>query len=197
MRKSIQFIDNNIAVGVFFQIDYDPHTLTVRFITDISNFLNLTITNTICNFRNNRGLHHHIRNFGNDDTFSSAFASFDMILTSEFQMAAAGYVGIHNAFLATDNPGYIADAVFNTLGTASYYVEQDKSIKNHMALIREEKELVNEEIFRACRLQPGEAASGYVYFPGDPDAACYMFCYPIENQLFQFVYHQHKEIHYY
>jgi len=101
-----------------------------------------------------------------------------------------------SAFIATDNPAYIADGVFSTLGTAQHYVSQDKEIQENMALIEEEKDLVKEEIFRTCHLPPGKVISGYVYFPQDADADCYMFCYPIEDQLFQFVYHQKKVVQY-
>jgi len=110
-------------------------------------------------------------------------AGFDILLST-------------SAFLATDNPAYIADGVFSTLGTAEHYVSQDKEIKENMSMIQEEKELVNEEIFRSCHIAPGKVVSGYVYFPQDADADCYMFCYPIENQLFQFVYHQKKVLQY-
>lgn len=102
-----------------------------------------------------------------------------------------------SAFVASDNPGYIVDGIVSTLGTAQHYVAQDKRIEKNMVLIQEEKDLVKEEIFRSCHLLPGEVVSGYVYFPEDSDAACYMFCYPINNQLFQFVYHQDKVVSYY
>jgi hypothetical protein len=101
-----------------------------------------------------------------------------------------------SAFIASENPAYIVDGVFNTVGTAQHYVSQDKQIQENMVLIQEEKELIEEEIFRPCNLAPGEIMSGYVYYPQDADAACYMFCYPIEDQLFQFVYHQKKEVRY-
>lgn len=101
-----------------------------------------------------------------------------------------------SGFIATDNPAFIADGVFNTLGTAQHYVSTDKEIEENMALIQEEKELVEEEILRPCRLAPGKVISGYVFYPQDSDADCYMFCYPIEDQLFQFVYHQKKVVRY-
>lgn len=101
-----------------------------------------------------------------------------------------------SSFIASENPAYLIDGVFNTMGTAQHYVAQDKQIQENMSLIQDEKEVVKEEIFRPCKLAPGEIMSGYVYYPQDADAACYMFCYPIENQLFQFVYHQKKVVQY-
>jgi len=101
-----------------------------------------------------------------------------------------------SGFVATENPAYIVDAVLQTAGTAEQYIGQGKMINSEMEMISEEKELVNEEIFRTCDLPPGQVASGYVYFPRHDNTAYYLFCFPIENQLFQFVYKQQTELVY-
>lgn len=101
-----------------------------------------------------------------------------------------------SGFAATENPGFIVDGVFQTAGTADQIITQDKMIKGDMEMINEEKELVMEEIFRVCKVPPGKVSSGYVYFPLHQNTAYYMFCFPIENQLFQFVYKQQKELVY-
>ncbi|MCK5135979.1 MAG: hypothetical protein KAR19_09360 [Bacteroidales bacterium] len=111
--------------------------------------------------------------------------------------AGFGLMANTTAFLATDNPGYIVDAVFSTLGTAGHYVTQDKMISENISMIKEEKDIVKEEIFRLYHLPAGKVVSGYVYFPQNPDPGYYMFCFPVEDQLFQFVYHQQKVYHYY
>ena len=111
--------------------------------------------------------------------------------------ASANIIYYASGFIATENPAFIVDAVFQTAGTADQYISQDKMINSEMELIGEEKELVNEEIFRTCELPPGKVASGYVYFPKHDQTAYYMFCFPLENQLFQFVYNQQKELGYY
>jgi hypothetical protein len=99
-------------------------------------------------------------------------------------------------FIATEDPAFIVDAVFSAAGTADQYISQGKMISSDMDLISEEKELVNEEIFRACELLPEQLRSGYVYFPLHDQTAYYMFCFPVEQQLFQFVYRQQKELVY-
>jgi hypothetical protein len=113
-----------------------------------------------------------------------------------FLDAGIGLLATTVAFITTENPAYIADAVFNTIGTADHYISQDKQIKSDMEMINEEKELVNEEIFRWCQVAPGEVISGYVYFPEHADTEYYMFCFPVEDQLFQFVYKQQKVVRY-
>jgi len=101
-----------------------------------------------------------------------------------------------SGFVATENPGFIADAVFQTAGTAGQYISQDKMIRSQMELLSEEKELVSEEILRSCKIPPAKVANGYVYFPRHEHTAYYMFCFPVKNQLFQFVYNQRKELVY-
>ena len=110
--------------------------------------------------------------------------------------AGVGILYNTTSFIATDNPAYLADAVIQTLGTADQYFSQDRVITSEMEMIGEEKELVDKEIFRTCKVIPGSISSGYVYFPKHDDTRYYMFCFPVENQLFQFVYNQRKEIVY-
>jgi len=109
-----------------------------------------------------------------------------------FLDAGVGLLATTAAFLSTENPAFISDALFNTMGTANYYISQDKQIKTELAMIDQEKELVDEEILRSIELAPGEHVSGYVYFPRHSDASFYMFCFPVEEELFQFVYRQEK-----
>lgn len=101
-----------------------------------------------------------------------------------------------SGFIATENPGFIADAVMNTVGTADHYISQDRRISTEMELISEEKAVVEEELFRKCLIPPGETGNGFVYFPRHEHAPYYMFCFPIEKELFQFVYSQQKELVY-
>lgn len=119
-------------------------------------------------------------------------------LNSLFGVLQVGVSILYNTagFIASENPAYIADAVFQTVGTAEKYISQDKMISSEMEMISEERELVKEEIFRSCTVSPGTVRSGYVYFPLQEQAAYYMFCFPIGNQLFQFVYKQQKELIY-
>jgi len=109
-----------------------------------------------------------------------------------FLDAGVGLLANTAAFISTENPAYISDALFNTVGTANYYLSQDQQIKAELELIDEEKELVDDELFRSYQLTPGEQISGYVYFPRNSDADFYMFCFPLEDKLFQFVYRQEQ-----
>lgn len=101
-----------------------------------------------------------------------------------------------SGFIATEDPGFIVDAVFQTAGTADEYLSANRMISAEMSVISEEKELVEEEIFREGKLAPGQVASGFVYFPSHREAAYYMFCFPLGNQLFQYVYRQDRELVY-
>jgi hypothetical protein len=110
--------------------------------------------------------------------------------------AGIGILANTTAFIATEDPGFIADAVLQTLGTADYYVSNDRAIGMEMDAIKEEQEVVREEIFRQAGITPGNFASGLIYFPQYEDAGYLMFCFPAEEQLFQFVYSQTKTLSY-
>mgnify|MGYP005619176621 CR=1 FL=1 len=114
-----------------------------------------------------------------------------------FVDAGVGMIVNTTAFFATEDPGYIADAILGALDKAGYYVSADHRIGHHMSVISEEKEIVRQEIFRSLTLPPGKVASGYVFFPRDHDARYCMFCFPVDDQLFQFVYHQQEELLFY
>lgn len=138
-----------------------------------------------------RILHHY------DETLESKKGAKSMNSFLGFMEAGVGLLANTTAFIATDNPGYIVDALFGTLGTAEMYVAQDKQISADISMVHSEKEIVNEEIFRLSQLPPGKVVSGYVYFPKHPDTDYYMFCFPVQDQLFQFVYNQRKVYQYY
>lgn len=101
-----------------------------------------------------------------------------------------------SGFIATEDPTFIVDAVFRTAGTADQVISQNRMVSEEMELIAEEKKLVKEEIFRVCKIAPGQINSGYVYFPRHELCDYYMFCFPVEQHLFQFVYRQQKELVY-
>jgi hypothetical protein len=110
--------------------------------------------------------------------------------------ASANLLYNTSGFIVTEDPGFIVDAVFQTAGTAEQVVSQSRIISEEMEEISEEKELVNDEIYRTCLLPPESVKSGYVYFPLHGDADYYMFCFPLGEQLFQFVYRQEKKLVY-
>ncbi len=105
-----------------------------------------------------------------------------------------GILASASSFLATENPGTIVDGVFNTVGTAGHYVSQDRKIGNDLDQIFNEKEVVSAEILRPGEIPPGKVVSGYVFFPVFEETGFIMFCIPLEDQLFQFVYKQYQEV---
>lgn len=120
-------------------------------------------------------------------------AEIDKNINSIFGIVETG-IGIiasAAAIMAKENPGYIVDALFSTVGTADHYVNQGQRISHNLEEISMEKEVISEEILREGRIPPGKAVSGFVYFPKYPGTGTIMFCFPLEDQLFQFVYNQH------
>ncbi|MEN8228037.1 MAG: hypothetical protein ABFS38_07760 [Bacteroidota bacterium] len=138
-----------------------------------------------------RILHHY------DENLEAREGAKSMNSILGFLDAGVGLLANTTAFIATEDPGYIFDALFGTIGTAENYVALDKQISADISMIHSEKEIVDEEIFRMDQLPPGKVISGYVYFPKYPETDYYMFCFPVEDQLFQFVYNQRRVYQYY
>lgn len=105
-----------------------------------------------------------------------------------------GILASASAFLSTENPGAIVDGVFNTVGTAGYYVSQDRQIGNELEQFHSEKEKVSTEILRSGEIPPGKVVSGFVFFPVFEETGYIMLCIPVEEQVFQFVYKQQQEV---
>jgi hypothetical protein len=53
-------------------------------------------------------------------------------------------------------------------------------------------EILQEGMMNAEELEPGEQCNGFVCFPGHGETSYLMFCFPIEEQEFQFVYQRVK-----
>lgn len=102
--------------------------------------------------------------------------------------AGVGILSGTAAFLSTDNPAYIVDAVFNTAGTAGHYISMNRQIEEEMDQTAAEKEMIHLEMMREGELEPGGITNGFVCFPGQPEGSYFMFCFPIDDQEFQFVY---------
>jgi len=105
-----------------------------------------------------------------------------------FMEAGLGILTSTAAFLSTENPAYIVDAVFNTAGTAGHYISVNRQIEEEMEQTVAEKEMIRQEMMGAGELEPGGVKNGFVCFPGQPEGTYLMFCFPIDEQEFQFVY---------
>ena len=110
--------------------------------------------------------------------------------------AAAGVVFNASGFIATENPGYIFDIVGSAFNTAGNISSTNKDLKESLSIISDEKSLVQQASLRDHSLNKDESVSGFVFFPQQKNADYYMFCFPVEEQLFQFVYHQKVEYQY-
>ncbi len=55
------------------------------------------------------------------------------------------------------------------------------------------KEPIRQEMMQEMKMDPGEVANGFVYFPSQKETETLLFCFPIENQEFQFVYKQKRD----
>jgi hypothetical protein len=104
--------------------------------------------------------------------------------------ATAGIIYNTSNFIATDNPGFIFDLIAGTITTADHYLTVDREIEKEIHVMSEEKTMVSQSSHGVTVVEPGQSVSGFVFFPQDLDARYYMFCFPIHDELFQFVYRQ-------
>ena len=110
--------------------------------------------------------------------------------------AATNIVFNTAGFISTEDPGYLFDLIAGSVDKVHYYVTTDKQIEEDMSRLIDEKKLVRQATHEPRTLGPGESASGFVFFPQNSDADYYMFCFPLDNELFQFVYHQEFALKY-
>jgi len=84
-------------------------------------------------------------------------------------------------FLATEDP--------------YYFIAQDRQISGELEQVKRKREVVLQDLIGSGEILPGEASNGFICFPGYEDPAYLMFCFPLDNQEFQFVYHQVQAPH--
>jgi len=105
-----------------------------------------------------------------------------------FMEAGLGILSSTAAFISTENPAYIVDAVFSTAGTAGHYMNVNRQIEESMEQTAVEQQHIRQEMLQETELEAGGVSNGFVCFPGKPESNYLLFCFPIENQEFQFVY---------
>jgi len=54
------------------------------------------------------------------------------------------------------------------------------------------KETVRQEMMQEIKLAPGDITNGFVYFPSQKETDYLLFCFPVANQEFQFVYKENR-----
>jgi len=104
--------------------------------------------------------------------------------------AGLGILSSAGAFAATDDAAFLVDAVFRSVGAAGEVVGQQRAHRSALEGLAEEKSQMEGGLFQQVDLRPGQAAHGYLFFPMFDEPAHLMFCFPIEDRLFQFVYRQ-------
>lgn len=64
----------------------------------------------------------------------------------------------------------------------------DGKIVNGRKYIPLSNEKIRQEMMQEMKMAPGEVANGFVYFPCQKETETLLFCFPIDEQEFQFVY---------
>lgn len=104
--------------------------------------------------------------------------------------ATAGVVSTAAAVTSGAEAGDVAREAFSTMESVGYHVLVEEEIEDRIHLINDDKLYWKNDVLRKNTLKPGTAVEGFVYFPRSVDAEYFMMCYPVGDQLFQFVYRQ-------
>ncbi len=71
-------------------------------------------------------------------------------------------------------------------GEPSARMLSDKERESHL------KDAIRQEMMQEVQLAPGEVANGFVWFQGSPGTNYLLFCFPLDEQEFQFAYEVEK-----
>ena len=98
----------------------------------------------------------------------------------QYENTFASFMEIPNAF---------AEAFFGSAGTRT----PPRTYRSELERIDRLKETIREEMMQEMKMAPGEVVNGFVYFPCQKETETLLFCFPIDNLEFQFVYMQKRD----
>ncbi len=85
-------------------------------------------------------------------------------------------------------PNAFAEAFSGSAGTGT----PPRSYRSELERLDRLKETIRQEMMQEMKIAPGEITNGFVYFPCQKETDTLLFCFPIDNQEFQFVYTQKR-----
>ena len=103
LRIGEQLVEDDLRVGIAANIYDNLHTLARGMVLNIGDALNPLILDEICHGFDQTGLVYHVRDFRNNDLALAVRQVYDLGLSADFDLAAAGRVGGADAAAAHDN----------------------------------------------------------------------------------------------
>ena len=92
LRLLVKIVQNDLRVGVLFDVDNDTHAVTVGFFLDVADAFEAFILHLIGDVFDKASLVHLIRNFRENEAFAAVFFFFDVALGSDDATASAGLI---------------------------------------------------------------------------------------------------------
>ena len=98
----IKITQDHIWVVSAFDLDINTHSLSVRFIPQVGNTIDLFLTDQFCDFFKEHGLVDHERKFGDDQRLSSVLGGFGMGFGTDPDHSPSSTVGLVDALFTND-----------------------------------------------------------------------------------------------
>ncbi len=99
----IELVQHHVGHRVTLQFDYHAQAVTIGFVTQIGDALDLLLAHQITDPRDHGGLVHLVGNFGDDDRFAVLADRVDLDLPAHHDRAAAEMIGRANALTSEDD----------------------------------------------------------------------------------------------
>ena len=100
---AVELVQHHLGVGLFLQLDDDPHAVAVGLVVQIADSLDPLVFYQVRNALDEAGLVDHVGNFGDDDLEAAVLLFLNFGPAPQGNFAAAGGVGGANAAAAHDD----------------------------------------------------------------------------------------------
>ena len=103
LRIGEQLVEDDLRVGIAANIHDNLHTLARGMVLNVRDAVDALILDEICHGLDQTGLIYHVRDFRNNDLALAVRQVYNLGLSADFDLAAAGRVGSTDAAAAHDN----------------------------------------------------------------------------------------------
>src|ERR1700740_1519859 len=104
LRVLEEIVQDELGFLAALQLDNDAHAVAVAFVADVGDAFDFFVGDEFGDTLDEPGFGDLVRNFGDDDVFAVLAGFFDGRFGAHGEAAAAGFVGLLNAFTACDVP---------------------------------------------------------------------------------------------
>ena len=98
-----QIVQDQVCIGIFFELNGNTKTISVRLIPNLSDTCNLVVDTNIIDLLDQDSLVDLIRDLGNNDLLLTTFELLDLCLRADNHPTLTSFIGFLNLIPALDN----------------------------------------------------------------------------------------------